>query len=126
MNQADHWACPLGVGRRAATLSARRSANARPFVLLLLLALPAHAQRMVDLHAARLVSDAGVEDVTGGVWLDDAKTMALARELVERKTRADHLEAHAGDMPTAWVVGAFVVGLLAGGAVVYAVTRAVK
>ena len=98
----------------------------RGAALCLLLALPAHAQRLVDLHAARLVSDAGVEDVIGGVWLDDAKAIALARELTERQARADHLEAHAGDLPTAWVVGAFVVGVLAGGVVVYAVTRAAR
>jgi len=93
--------------------------------LCLLLALPAHAQRLVDLSAARLVSrDGGVEDVTGGVWLDDVRTVAVAQGLTQLRTENEHLRAHAGDMPTAWVVGAFVVGLLAGGAVVYAVTRA--
>ena len=70
---------------------------------------------MVDLRAARLITDAGMEDVTGGVWLDDAKTVTVAKDLAQLRAENEHLAKHAGDMPTAWVVGAFVVGALLGG-----------
>ncbi len=84
--------------------------------LCLLLAFPAHAQRLVDVTAARLVSaDGGVEDVTGGVWLDDAQLAAQAKALASLRATNASLEAHAGDMPTRWVVGAFVAGVVLGG-----------
>lgn len=90
--------------------------KAAAVALLLSVTPPAHAQRMVDLTAARLqISDGGVENVDGGVWLDDAQLAAQAKALASLRATNASLEAHAGDMPTRWVVGAFVAGVVLGG-----------
>lgn len=99
--------------------------KAAAIALLITLPAPARAQRVVDLQAARLqVADGGVEHVDGGVWLDDAKTISVAKDLAQLRAENAHLREHAGDMPTAWVVGALVVGLGAGVALGFAVRGA--
>lgn len=92
--------------------------------LCLLLALPAQAQRLVDVTAARLhTADGGVEDVAGGAWLDDSQLFASGKELAQLRTENKSLVDHAGDMPTAWVVGAFVVGALLGAGTVVLISK---
>lgn len=99
--------------------------KAAAVALLLSVTPPAHAQRMVDLAAARLqISDGGVENVDGGVWLDDAQLAAQAKALASLRATNASLEAHAGDLPTRWVVGAFLVGAALGaGVTAFALTR---
>lgn len=99
--------------------------KAAAIALLITLPAPARAQRVVDLQAARLqVADGGVEHVDGGVWLDDAKTISVAKDLAQLRAENEHLAKHAGDMPTAWVVGAFIVGAALGaGVTAFALTR---
>lgn len=92
--------------------------------LTLLLALPAHAQRIVDLTAAKLhTADGGVEDVAGGAWLDDSKVLALGKERAQLRAENKYLVDHAGDLPTVWVVGAFLVGAAIGAGTAFALTR---
>jgi len=96
----------------------------KALALCLLLALSAQAQRLVDVTAARLhTADGGVEDVAGGAWLDDSQLSASGKELAQLRTENKNLADHAGDMPTRWVIGAFVVGALLGAGTVIAITQ---
>jgi len=84
--------------------------------LCLLLALPAQAQQLVDLKAARLHQvDGGVVDVAGGAWADDDWLIGAAKERADLKTTNAELVKHAPDLPTRWVVGSFIAGVVLGG-----------
>lgn len=99
--------------------------KAAAVALMVALTPPAQAQRMVDLEGAQLrIADGGVENVDGGVWLDDAQLAAQAKALASLRATNASLEAHAGDMPTRWVIGAFLVGAALGaGVTAFALTR---
>lgn len=58
-----------------------------------------------------------------GCFLNNSACVSTGRELAHLRTENAHLKEHAADMPTALLVCAFVVGVVAGGAVVFTLTR---
>lgn len=71
----------------------------------------------------RRVIKAGEVAPTDGCFLNNPACVDTGRELAQLRTENTHPKEHAADIPTALLVGAFAVGVIAGGAVVFTLTR---